>query len=204
MPMLGDFGLLRKLCRQVDDAANGRLARAIQEEVARELERLAKKTFEERKSPYGKPWAGEYGPLTLGGTKGDMYRSVRVEVNPDGIELSVDGRLLKRSHGHDITLAVVHEWGGVIRSRFRGSRSRTFRNKLAFLEQERRDDEALGLAKGRGAKPMHAFINGRWVSAYKWNMPSNKILPTRRRMPDEWIKAIEAAATRVMLRWGKV
>jgi hypothetical protein len=183
---------LNRYMARVTEAANGRLAARVRRTVGAELLALAQEVWRTRTSPYGKPWTS-----SLERT-GETRRSLRLIETEQGMALLIDGRHLRRSHGHDVSMAVVHNWGGTIRSRFKGSRSRGFRKRLAFLEQEGRGADSVAAAKRRGARPMRFKVNGRWVSVYSFTLSRNEILPSGKRIPEAWLSAVKAAAARAL------
>lgn len=203
MSMHGDFRELQHIQKAITDMADGQAAEEVRKALADEALQLAKRSFAARRSPYGQPWRGNRGPVDLRAT-GALERSLRIELRYKGFVLVADGPFFKRSHGHDITEAVVHQWGGVVRARFRGSRSRSFRKRLAFIEQEKGKGAGDARARARGAKPMRFLVDGHWVSTYSFKLRSNPILPTSGRLPDAWGAALDRAARIAMDRFSKL
>ncbi len=197
MAMTGDFKELANLQHLLQDVASGKVADEARQEAGRAALELAKKGFRERRDPYGRPWIGSHGALTLR-ESGALEHSLRVEMVPQGMVLVADGPYLRRSHGHDITEAVVHQWGGTIVARHRGSRSRSWRKHLAYAEQEGRNTAAM--MRFRGAQPMRFRVGGRWVSTYSFNVPSTPILPSPGRLPDDWARALEGRVALTLRR----
>ena len=188
MALTGDFDKLKEIVRQLAEIPRGTLARQVRDGMGVEAMRLARDVWIARADPYGKPWMGNRGPLTLQRT-GTLRASLRLVPTDEGFALHLDGQSLRRTHGRDTTLAMYQNWGGTSLARFRGTRGRKFRRKVMSM----RVTTFRYLAAKAGARPMRFLINGRWVARYSVHLRSNKMLPDPNSIPDSWMHALENA-----------
>jgi phage gpG-like protein len=110
---MGDDAKLRALIARVERAASGNLAKRVRQALAEQTREEIARTFRERRSPDGASWK----PTANGGTplvaSGALRGGFDVTVTPAGVRVT-----------NAADYANVHQHGGRIRRRKRGSAPR--------------------------------------------------------------------------------
>jgi len=176
---------LHALIAKFDELARGKLMNEMRYELGRTLDRLALEQWTGHRTPAGAPWLGTLGNTLTLQKKLQLRRSLKVELTPEGIKISIGSRTFGRR-----TDASVMQYGGLTVSHFT-KRSRGAAKVRALF------------ANRNSGKGLMTFLGKKgWRSTYSVHHEANPILPEPGAMPVRWSEAFQETVDRVMERWA--